>query len=247
MGRKKDEPLNLKVLFPKQQKTKDTIFRSQKLTLPMALAPLQKSEQLKPENRICEIQEQFKNDLLSTGLFVLEDDEKIHFHNPLVTKKKALKTVKNTEDLLEAVSYALADFFYREGQKIFEIGPAAELNEVIKKLISIKPNLLKAKIHKQRFVEIIQTLLRWEEKINTHIRENITPTQIDNVLIPALFKSFRQHTQQKELSDNALDNSLAIILKHFGLIEGGNLKTIQSRIKQNRMRKRNVVTNEPKK
>lgn len=245
MGRKKDEPLNLKVLFPKQQKTKDTIFRSQKLTLPMALAPLQKSEQLKPENRICEIQEQLKNDLLSTGLFVLED-ERLYFYNPSVTKKKALNPVKYTEDLLETVSYALADFFYREGQKIFEIGPAAELNEVIKKLISLKPDLLKAKIHKQRFVEIIKTLLRWEEKINTHIRENITPTQIDNVLIPALFKSFRKHTQ-KELSDNAVDNSIAIILKHFGLIEGGSLKTIQSRIKQNRMRKRNVVTNEPKK
>lgn len=241
MGRKKDQSAHEKVLFPKQKDINDSIFHfRQKKTLPVVLAITQKAEQLRPENRTKEIQEKFKNSLLKSSLFETSRN-KIFFHNPKATKRTiSSNPIRNSRALLNRLSLDLAVFFFKEKEKISKIEPAVELNNVLKKIISIEPFLILAKIKEKKIKEILYTIIKWNKKTYKFFNQTAEPTQIDKILVPSLIKTFRKLTTREELSDNAVYRSVAVILMHLGL-EESDLKSLEAKIKTNMNRMRGKV------
>jgi hypothetical protein len=135
--------------------------------------------------------------------------------------------------------HLLGELFFIEDQKLIHYDAPFKLEQISKNLISIKDFLVSAKVVKKIVIEKnILVIIRWEKKAVKSITRKIEPTRIEEELIPALEKTFRKHASPRELSDNAVDKCIAIIMMKFGLVEGGRLETVVKRIKQDRMRRR---------
>jgi hypothetical protein len=235
MGRTKDQSVFEKVKFPEQQEIRDLYFNPRKkLTLPKVPAQQQEYEESKPVNQIKQIQDAFKNHLLSSPLFESTGSQ-IKFINP--KSNRISLPLNQSQALLNGLSLILARFFFYEKIKTHVIGTVFDLEEILKKLISIKPTLIKSKIHEETINSTLVKIIQWQKKTYRYIDQTTEPTLIEKKLVPLLQKVFKIFSTKEQLSDNAIDMCVSIILNHFGL-EKGSLKSLSAKIKQARMRKR---------